>query len=623
MNLLESMNSAADVKNVPPCQLPELAAEVRSAIVSGVSKTGGHLASSLGAVELAIGLLRVFNPPCDRVVWDVGHQAYAWKILTGRRDAFSTIRTLGGLSGFPNPDENECDAFVAGHAGVALAVAEGMAAADVVKGERAKRCAVAVVGDASMTNGETLEALNNVAQLHDLGGKVILVLNDNKMSISKNVGGFARFLGRMLTGVRYNRVKAAAEAAGHKLKLSFLRGPYHRLEQMIKSIWLGNSFFENFGLRYIGPVDGHDTAAVERALTVAREYKRSVVVHICTVKGKGFAAAERKPSAWHGVGKFDPATAATPAAKHDWSECFGSCLEGMAEKDDRICAITAAMRTGTGLENFSLRFPSRFFDSGICESHAITFAAGLAKSGMRPFVAMYSTFLQRAIDQVMHDICLLKLPVVIGIDRAGVVGQDGRTHQGVFDIPMLKALPGLAIMQPASEGELSEMMSLALDHGGPAAIRYPRGVPPAGAVSHSKVAWGRADELCGRGAKIQIWAIGDMVPPALETAKLISAKGLDCGVVNARFVKPFDSALIGAQVENGVEMVVTMENGSLAGGFGESLIAALARTNVKTVAFGWPDEFIHHGSQAELFAEAGLTPGKMAPVILSNFIKET
>ena len=432
--LLERIEGPDDVKSLDASSLPTLAAEVREKMLKTASKTGGHVASSLGAVELAIGLLRVFDPPKDAIVWDVGHQAYAWKMLTGRYRTFDTLRTHGGLSGFTNPDESKYDAFVSGHAGVALAVAEGLAAARDISGDDGH--VVAIVGDASMTNGETLEALNNCSQSTK---KLILVLNDNEMSISANVGAFARQLGKLLTGVRYNRVKAAAERAGHKLRLTFLRSAYHHIEQLVKSFWLGNSFFENFGLRYIGPVDGHDLRAVENALTVARDDKRSVVVHICTKKGKGYPPAERNPTKWHGIGPFpypDTEHVASSTVKRDWSAAFGEAVLSRARKDERICALTAAMRSGTGLEPFACELPSRFFDSGICEEHLVSFAAGLAKGGKRPFVAIYSTFLQRAVDQVMHDVCLLRLPVIFGVDRAGVVGADGRTHQGVFDIPM-------------------------------------------------------------------------------------------------------------------------------------------------------------------------------------------
>lgn len=595
------------VKTCDPAALPALAQRVREKILDTVSRTGGHLASSLGTVELTIGLLRVFDPPHDRVVWDVGHQAYAWKILTDRADSFQTLRQVGGLSGFPNPAESPYDAFVAGHAGAALSAATGMAAArDRLGGGHV----VAVVGDAALTNGESLEALNTCASLTD---KMIIVVNDNAMSISRNVGAMARMLGRLLADVRYNRAKAVAERAGHRMRLTFLRKLYHHVEQLIKSVWLGNGFFENFGLRYIGPVDGHDLKAVESALTVAKEDKRSVVVHVVTVKGKGFAPAERNPTAWHGVGPFDrdsclKGACGTAVAKKDWSAVFGAALSEAARRDPRVCALTAAMRDGTGLAPFAHAFPDRFFDVGICESHLVTFAAGLAKSGFKPVVAVYSTFLQRAIDQVMHDVCLLKLPVIFGIDRAGVVGADGWTHQGVFDIPMLRCLPNLAILQPTGEAELEAMLSAAFAHGGPVAIRYPRGVPaerPAG----TPVEWGRAEQLTRPEAPIQIWALGDQVPKALRVAELLSEKGVQAGVVNARFVKPFDAALLTRQRAAGAR-IVSLENGVCAGGFGEAIGADLR--------FGWPDRYLDHGTPDELERAHGLTAPTVAEAILTE-----
>lgn len=611
MSVIDKANTPAEVKAIDSGELDALASEVRSEIIKSISKTGGHLASSLGAVELSIALLRVFSPPKDRIIWDVGHQSYAWKMLTGRRDRFQTIRTKGGLSGFPNPAESDCDAFVAGHAGVALAAAEGMCAARELGAEDIGDV-VAVVGDASMTNGETLEALNNVSQLK---GRVILVLNDNEMSISRNVGSFARFLGRLLTGLRYNRVKKAAEDAGHKLKLSFLRGPYHRLEQMLKSIWLGNSFFENFGLRYIGPVDGHDITAVENALRVAREDKRSVVVHVCTVKGKGYQPAERHPTEWHGVGKFDidaEASGKSRPAKRDWSAVFGETVEALAARDSRVCALTAAMRSGTGLDSFSKHFPARFFDSGICESHLVTFAAGLAKSGMRPVVAIYSTFLQRAVDQVIHDVCLMGLPVIFAIDRAGAVGADGRTHQGVFDISLLRCIPGISIMQPCDESEMKAMFDAALERGGPVAIRYPRGLPPEIVKAPSApIVWGKARQISGAGAKVQIWALGDMVPVAMEAARLLAEKGIMAGVVDARFAKPVDEELLKRQVASGMR-IASIENGALAGGFGEALMAA---SGSDVLRFGWPDVFLEHSTQAELMEKFALDPASVASTI--------
>ncbi|MCQ2393230.1 MAG: 1-deoxy-D-xylulose-5-phosphate synthase [Kiritimatiellae bacterium] len=583
----EHVRQPIDVKALAPTELPALAASLRQEIVASVAKTGGHLASSLGAVEIAIGLARVFEPETDRIVWDVGHQSYAWKLLTGRREQFNTLRRQGGLSGFCNPEETACDAFVSGHAGSALAAAEGMAAARDLKG--GTEHVVAVVGDASLSNGESLEALNNCASLK---GKVILVLNDNAMSISKNVGSFARLLGRMLSGRRYNRVKAAAERAGHKMRLTFLREAYHRLEQVVKSIWLGNAFFESFGLRYIGPVDGHDVQAVENALAVARDDKRSVVVHIVTVKGRGFSPAEEDPTAWHGVGPFDAEKPERHASSPDsWSEVFGQALVQAAQKDETICALTAAMRDGTGLNAFAQAFPTRFFDSGICEEHLVTFAAGLAKQGLKPVVAIYSTFLQRAVDQVMHDVCLLNLPVVLAVDRAGCVGADGRTHHGMFDIPLLRCLPGLTVCQPRDATSLQAMLACAFEKGGPWVIRYPRGKVPQGVEATSKVDYGRAAQVCGGEAKLQLWALGEQVEKALKVAALLKERGLAAGVVDARFVKPFDAEMLAWQRAAGAR-IVSIENGSVCGGLGEAIGADLR--------FGWPDVFVEHGSVAEL-----------------------
>ena len=452
--------------------------EIRQKIIDAVSRNGGHLASSLGAVELAQALADVFEPTKDRIVWDVGHQAYAWKILTGRADRFSTLRQLDGLSPFPNPSESAADAAVAGHAGVALSVAEGLAAARDLKGT--DEHVVAVVGDAAFANGVSFEALNNCAAACR---KVILVLNDNEMSISRPTGSLAKLLGRLITNVRYNRVKAAAENAGHRLRLTFLRGVYHRIESRIKGLVLGNRFFEQFGLRYIGPVDGHNLKALTAALTVAKEDKRSVIVHVVTTKGRGFVPAEKDPTAWHGVGPFDresgrPLAPADPAQPKGWSDAFGDALVDLAQSDDRVVALTAGMKGGTGLDRFAREFPRRFHDVGIAEEHLVAFAAGLAAGGRRPVVAIYSTFLQRAVDQVMHDVCIAKLPVVFCVDRAGAVGADGVTHQGLYDIVLLRALPNLTSCQPKDEADLRALLAEALTRDGPTVIRYPRGRVP-------------------------------------------------------------------------------------------------------------------------------------------------
>jgi 1-deoxy-D-xylulose-5-phosphate synthase len=619
--VLETIKGAADVKALPPAQLPELAEALRAAILETVSRTGGHLASNLGAVELTIALLRVFAPPADKVVWDVGHQTYSWKLLTGRRDRFDTLRQHGGLSGFPKPQESPCDAFVGGHAGTALSAALGMAVARDRRSEAGH--VVAVLGDGSLTNGITLEALNSI---DDAGSKLIVVLNDNEMSISENVGALSRRLGRMLADVRYNRIKAAAEAAGHRLHMTPLRRIYHRLEQAIKSLWLRNAFFEEFGIRYIGPIDGHDFNALENALCTARDDKRSVLIHIATQKGHGFKPAERSPCGWHGVGAFELEAQHPPESRRGYSQVFGETLTALADENPKVMAITAAMCGGTGLEPFAARHPARFFDVGICESHAVVFAAGLAASGFRPVFAVYSTFLQRAVDCVMHDVCLQKLPVLLCVDRAGVVGSDGPTHHGIYDIPMLRCLPNLTLMQPKDACELAAMMKTALAHDGPVAIRYPREPGPDVEVSPDVAALpvGESEVVlepetrthahaCAQAENRQppvvwLWALGDMLPLALETAARLNAAGMRAGVVNARFIKPLDTARLYDQAREAA-CFVTLENGAAAGGFGSAVREALAAGGFDTPVrvCGWPDEFVGQGTLAQLMADHGLT----------------
>ena len=603
------------------------AQSLRARILAVVAKNGGHLASSLGAVEIAVALNDVFDAFADRIVWDVGHQAYAWKLLTGRDERFDTLRQLDGVAPFPTPLESRADAAVAGHAGSALSVALGLAAARDRRGTAEH--VVAVVGDASLVNGHSFEALNNCAAATK---KLIVVLNDNDMAISKPAGSFAKFLGRLITGVRYNRVKAAAEAAGHRMKLTFLRGVYHRVESRVKGLFLANRYFEQFGLRYIGPVDGHDLAALTEAFTVAKEDKRSVLVHVVTKKGKGYAPAELHPTKYHGVsagtlndgGAVDPALPQASASPNleslrventppDWSATLGGLLVAKARTDSRVVALTAGMKDGTGLVTFAKEFPDRFFDVGIAEGHLVAFAAGLAAAGMRPFVCVYSTFLQRAIDQVIHDVAIARLPVVLCVDRAGVVGADGATHQGLYDVALLKAIPNLTIVQPCDGEELAAMIDEALNREGPTAIRYPRGECPSAwlgerggvidsalpqADQHGRAAsmtpprTGLAIPLANPGAPIQLWTTGDYLPKALEVANRVG-----CGVVYARSLKPFDEALLARQRAEG-RKIVSLENGCVAGGFGETIGA--------DVKIGWPDAFVPHGSVAALERRFGL-----------------
>ncbi len=565
-----------EVKSLPSGELPALASRLRRQMLESVSRNGGHLASSLGAVELAIALVRVFDPAKDRVLWDVGHQAYAWKLLTGRDERFDTLRRFGGISGFPNPDESPCDAFVAGHAGAALAAAEGLAVArDRLGG---KEHVVAVVGDAALANGMALEALNDCAKRTE---RLVLVVNDNGSATS------VAPLGALL------------ESAG-------------------------------FGVTR--RIDGHDIAAMEDVFAMAKAAHGPIAVRVTTVKGKGFPPAEADPTAWHGVGPFEIGGSAAPRPASGWSDVFGAAVCAAARRDSRICALTAAMREGTGLLPFASEFPDRFFDVGICEEHLVTFAAGLAKGGMRPVVAVYSTFLQRAVDQVMHDVCLMNLPVVFGVDRAGAVGADGRTHHGMFDIPMLRCLPNLSILQPKDAAELAAMVDAALTRNAPTAIRYPRGVPRVfkdikvfkdvkgvKVFKESKdvkdvkdfngLKWGKAEQISSPDAPIQLWALGDQVAKALDVAALLEARGVLAGIVNARFVKPFDADLLARQRSGGAR-IVSLENGAAAGGFGEAIGADMR--------FGWPDEFVAHGSVAELEAAHGLTAEAIAESILRD-----
>ena len=507
------------------------AEDIRARIVEVATANGGHLASSLGAVEIAMALADVFDPYRDRIVWDVGHQAYAWKILTGRAEGFSSLRKMGGVGPFPNPSESAADAAVAGHAGVSISVAAGFAAARDALGEDMH--VVAVIGDASIANGTAFEAINNLKGATD---KLVVVLNDNEANCS------------------------------HELCHS-----------------AGSSFFERFGLHYMGPVDGHDLVKLKAAFTVAKEAKRSVIVHVVTRKGKGYEPAERDPAKYHGV----PASGSVCAP--GWSDAFGAALSELAREDPRIVALTAAMREGTGLSKFSKEFPRRFYDVGISEGHMVAFAAGLAAGGMRPVVAVYSTFLQRAVDQVMHDVCLPNLPVVLCVDRAGVVGADGATHQGLYDIAMLRCLPNLTICQPKDEDDLKALLCEALKRNGPTVIRYPRGAPsPRRELRPSAF-----------GASVAIWATGDWFDKACDVADRVAKREppIVCEVVHARYLKPFDEAALRRQRAAGMK-IVSLENAAIVGGLGEALGA--------DIRFGWPDEFVPHGSPADLERRFGL-----------------
>jgi len=616
-SLVESISGPEDVARLETDDLVRLAGEVRSLIVDTVSRTGGHLAPNLGVVELTVALLKVFAPPEDKIVWDTSHQTYAYKILTGRRDRFRTLRQKGGISGFAKRDESPCDAFGSGHAGTALSAALGLAAARDARGS--KESVVAVMGDAAASCGISFEALNNIASATN---RLVVILNDNEMSISTNVGSVSRYLGHLLVNPRYNRWKSSVESAAHRLLgMNWLRGIYHRTEEAVKSLFLDSVFFEEFGLRYIGPIDGHSIPALVDALAIARNYAKPIILHVSTKKGKGYPMAEQSPEKWHGTAAFDVESGvlAKEPSGTSYSTVFGRALERMAARDNRIVAITAAMCSGTGLSGFSKRFPDRFHDVGICEEHATILAAGMAAGGLRPFFAVYSTFAQRSVDCIIHDVCLQNLPVVFCLDRAGVVGDDGPTHHGVFDIALLRPVPNLVIMQPKDEQELADMLYTASTLDGASVIRYPRGCGPGIAVRNEfeTMVVGKA-EILREGETVQIWALGDMIPNALEAAALLSEKGVSAGVVNARFVAPLDEELMLAHA-SAAKVIATLENGVARGGFGSGVQECLSGKGATTpvLRFGWPHEFVGQGKADELMRDHGLDAETVVARILS------
>ncbi|MBT1070270.1 1-deoxy-D-xylulose-5-phosphate synthase [Geobacter chapellei] len=605
---LSHIDSPADLKKLKPEQLPALAEEIRHFLLQTVSETGGHLGSNLGTVELSIALHYCFDSPNDKIIWDVGHQAYTHKILTGRRDRFNTQRQYKGLSGFPKRSESEHDAFGVGHSSTSISAGLGMAAAASLAGTR--NHAIAVIGDGSLTGGMAFEALNQAGHLKK---NLIVILNDNEMSISKNVGAFSSFISRKLTGRYFRDLKKEMQglllnipAIGTDI-LHFAR----RAENSLKGFLTPGSLFEALGFDYLGPLEGHNLEQLVEVFNNINELDGPLLVHVMTTKGKGYKPAEETPHKYHGVGAFDIATgkgAPKPAVK-SYTDVFGETIVQLAEQDPQVVGITAAMPDGTGLNIFAERFPDRFFDVGIAEQHAMTFAAGLAADGFRPVTAIYSTFLQRAYDQVFHDICLQKLPVTIAMDRAGVVGDDGPTHHGVFDYSFLRHLPGLTIMAPKDENELRHMLSTAVNSGAPMALRYPRGagygVTMDAELKTLEIGKG---ELLLEGDDLCIVAIGSTVYPALQAAELLKQQGIKAGVVNARFVKPLDTELI-LSVARTTGCIVTVEENALQGGFGSAVLELLSDNGLQDVRvkrLGIPDYYVEHGSQAQLRKDLGI-----------------
>jgi 1-deoxy-D-xylulose-5-phosphate synthase len=596
--LLETINEPSDLRKLDRKRLPQLTKELRDFIVESVAQTGGHLSSNLGTVELTVALHYVFDTPSDRIVWDVGHQTYAHKILTGRRERMSTLRQLGGVAGFPRREESPYDTFGTAHSSTSISAGLGMAVAAKLAGEA--RRVVAVIGDGAMTAGMAFEALNNAGAMD---ANLLVILNDNDMSISENVGALNNYLARLLSGRLYTSARKASE------KVLGVVPPMwelaKRAEEHVKGMVTGGTLFEEFGFNYIGPIDGHDIDTLVSTLSNIRKLSGPQFLHVVTRKGKGMDAAEDDPILYHGVSKFDPTVGivAKAGGKLTYTQIFGDWLCDMAAQDARLIGITPAMREGSGLVRFSQEYPERYFDVGIAEQHAVTYAAGLACEGLKPVVAIYSTFLQRAYDQLIHDVCIQNLPVVFALDRGGLVGADGPTHHGAFDLSYLRCLPNMTVMAPSDENECRQMLYTAFTLDTPTAVRYPRGSGPGVTIESAMTALpvGKG-EIRRRGQRVAILAFGSMLRPALEAAET-----LDATVVNMRFVKPLDESLV-AELAASHDLIVTVEENALDGGAGSAVLEALASARIErhVLQLGLPDRFIEHGDHALLLAQCGL-----------------
>lgn len=616
--MLEKIQQPNDIKKIPEEQLTEVAAEIREFLVETMSKLGGHLASNLGVVELTIALHRVFDLPKDKIIWDVGHQSYTHKILTGRKDAFESLRQEGGLSGFPKRSESSCDVFDTGHSSTSISAGVGYVKARDLK--KQDYSVISVIGDGALTGGMAYEALNNAAELKT---NFIIVLNDNEMSISKNVGGISTYLSGIRTAASYTELKMGVTRALEKIPKI---GPgmvdaVRKTKSSIKQIVIPGMLFENMGITYLGPVDGHDIHQMVRVLQEAKRFEGPILVHVLTKKGQGYEPALRHPSRFHGAGPFEIETG-LPISRSNptYTDIFSTVMRKMGDREPDVVAVTAAMPTGVGLKRFSNMFPDRCFDVGIAEEHAVTFAAGLALGGMIPVVAIYSSFLQRAYDQMMHDVCMQELHVVFAIDRAGLVGSDGETHHGVFDLSYLNSMPNMTVMAPKNLWELSDMMKFAVHFNGPIALRYPRGEAYTGLQDHrAPVRYGKA-EVLEQGEKIALLAVGNMVKTAVQVRELLQEQGYQVTLVNMRFVKPFDMALV-RELSGSHELLVTMEENVRNGGFGEQVASFVMEeglsARVQIVAL--PNRFVHQGSVSSQMKETGIDAESVAGKILKVY----
>ena len=595
--LLDKINEPNDIKKIDSKDYKILAKEIRQFLVHKISMTGGHLSSNLGAVELTMALHLCLDFPNDHLVWDVGHQSYTHKLLTGRKAGFDTLRQFGGMSGFPKRSESDCDAFDTGHSSTSISLALGMAKARDLKNEKSR--VFAVIGDGALSGGMAFEALNNAARLKS---NLVIVLNDNQMSISKNVGGMSNYLGNIRTNTNYTGLKEDVENRLRSMSHigNVLADHIKGAKDIVKRLFVPGMLFEDMGITYIGPIDGHDVRQMVNAFENASKLQKAVIVHVCTKKGKGYLPAENDPSAFHGVAPFKPSDGSLKNKEKQltYTSVFSKKIVELADRDENIAAISAAMPSGTGLSAMAAKYPNRFFDVGIAEEHAVTFAAGLAAMGMKPVVAIYSTFFQRAYDQIIHDVCIGKLPVVFAVDRAGLVGSDGETHQGIFDISYFNSMPNMTVMAPKNVWELDKMLEFAVNFDGPIAVRYPRGKAYTGLDEFTdNIEYGKS-EVIAKGGDIALIAVGSMVETAWEVKKLLEDKGVDVSVVNARFIKPIDEAMLSETVSRH-HFIVTMEEGILTGGFGQS-VSHWCQENAKDMSviknIALPDKFIEHGS---------------------------
>ena len=619
--ILNRIQKANDIKKRPARLYPVLAQEIRDFLIENVSRTGGHLASNLGAVELTMALHLCLHLPEDKIIYDVGHQSYVHKLLTGRRDGFATLRKSGGMCGFPKRKESEYDCFGTGHSSTSIAAAMGFAVARDLK--KKKETIVAVIGDGALSGGLAYEALNNLALFRKEKKNIIIILNDNKMSISENVGGMSRYLNDIRSRKSYGEFKDNVEQAIKNIPGvgdSMVR-TIKRSKDSIKQLFIPGMLFENMGITYYGPVDGHDIFAMIHAINRARNMQGPILIHVMTKKGKGYPIAENNPEKFHGIEPFDVKTG-KPLKKKTADSCtdvFSKTLLEIAKEKDNVVAITAAMPSGTGLAAFKKVCPERFFDVGIAEEYAVTFAAGMAASGMKPVVAVYSSFLQRAYDQILHDVCIQKLPVFFCVDRSGLVGADGETHQGIFDISYLSHIPNLVLMAPKNKYEMEDMMHFAIDYDGPAAMRYPRGEAFAGLKNfRPPVELGRSESIY-KGKTVVILSVGNMMEEVLKTVDLLKEQGMQPGLINVRFIRPMDEEMLHDLAER-YPLLVTAEENVLSGGFGEEVSAFLHRNDYQNhlLTFGIPDCFVEHGSVEWQRQQMGIDAASMAARIMEK-----